>query len=86
MGGSITVESKQGEGSLFLIELELEAADQEDQAESDNTLKPQFNLRDTGFLKGRRFLIAEDNEINSEILESLLKMHGAASDTKPDGA
>ncbi len=30
------------------------------------------------FLKGKRFLCAEDNELNAEILEALLALHGAS--------
>lgn len=31
-------------------------------------------------LKGMRFLIADDNDLNAEILEELLKMEGADCD------
>ena len=36
-------------------------------------------------LKGRHFLCAEDNELNAEILEALLKMHGATCVIYPNG-
>ena len=36
-------------------------------------------------LKGLRFLAAEDNTLNAEILEALLEMHGASCDIYPDG-
>lgn len=38
-----------------------------------------------GDLKGRRFLIAEDNEINAEILAELLQLEGAVSETAVNG-
>ena len=81
MGGTIKVESKEDEGSLFHIELEFEAA-QEKQSRSKETPPP----KDTEFLAGRRFLIAEDNAINSEILKGLLDLHGAYSEIQSDGA
>lgn len=36
-------------------------------------------------LKGMRFLCAEDNELNAEILEAILSMSGAECDIYPDG-
>ena len=36
-------------------------------------------------LKGLRFLAAEDNTLNAEILEALLEMHGASCEIYPDG-
>ena len=36
-------------------------------------------------LKGMRFLCAEDNELNAEILEAILDMSGASCDIYPDG-
>ena len=37
-------------------------------------------------LSGMRFLCAEDNALNDEILEAILEMHGASCTTRPDGA
>lgn len=36
-------------------------------------------------LKGKRFLAAEDNEINSDLLQDLMEMEGAEIDITPDG-
>ena len=36
-------------------------------------------------LAGKRFLCAEDNELNAEILEAILKMNGASCAIYPDG-
>ncbi len=36
-------------------------------------------------LKGMRFLIADDNDLNAEILEELLKMEGADCDRAVNG-
>ena len=37
-------------------------------------------------LSGMRFLCAEDNALNDEILEAILEMYGASCTTRPDGA
>lgn len=83
MGGIISVESREGEGSLFRVELEFEPG-QEGQTANIGT-KVQALSGETGFLCGCRFLIAEDNEINAEILESLLEMYGAMSLVENNG-
>ena len=80
MGGTIRVESKEDEGSLFHIELEFEAAQ-----EKQRVLEERLSPRDVNFLTGRRFLIAEDNAINSEILKSLLELYGAYSEVQSNG-
>jgi len=81
MGGTISVESKPGEGSCFIVDLEFAPADagegiQEKEQEFENTGK---------FLEGLRILAAEDNELNMEILEEILKMEGAAYETAENG-
>ena len=83
MGGCITVESREGQGSVFRVELACEYADGGEEActaehrISVGAPEKQF--------AGRRFLIAEDNDINAEILSELLKMSGAESVLKTDG-
>ena len=74
MGGTIDVESELGQGSCFEVFIDLRIAEnrtvalaaQEEIAESDSNT-----------LKGMRFLCAEDNELNAEILMELLKIEGA---------
>lgn len=41
---------------------------------------------DKNSLSGKRFLCAEDNALNAEILEALLEMHNATCTIYPDGA
>ena len=82
MGGVISVESAPGQGSRFEVVLEFpidtEAAlvqkSETDDAPADNSL-----------LCGMKFLCAEDNEINSEILQMLLESKGATCTIYPDG-
>ena len=84
MGGTISVESKLHQGTTFQIELEWEAAEGRRFAGPAGTA-PQ-NTDEKKFLAGRRFLVAEDNAINAEILCELLHMHGARTVVKTDGA
>lgn len=74
MGGTIDVKSELGQGSCFEVLIDLRIAEDRfvssaEQAEKD---EPAGNV-----LKGMRFLCAEDNELNAEILMELLKIEGA---------
>ena len=74
MGGTIDVESELGQGSCFEVLIDLRIAEDRfvssaEQAEKD---EPAGNV-----LKGMRFLCAEDNGLNAEILMELLKIEGA---------
>lgn len=81
MGGEIRVKSRLGKGTTFQIELEFEAV-----ADKSGSLKPCANEGDwPSSLKGRHFLLVEDNAINSEILGELLQMHGATYLLKENG-
>ena len=69
MGGTISVKSKLGEGSEFIVELELEALETEEQESADNN--------ETIDMAGHRLLLVEDNEINAEIARMVLEQYGA---------
>ena len=74
MGGTIDVESELGQGSCFEVLIDLRIAEDRfvssaEQVEKD---EPAGNV-----LKGMRFLCAEDNELNAEILMELLKIEDA---------
>lgn len=74
MGGTISVQSELNRGSCFTVSLELPI---DDRAVEKELPKEQANVSDA-VLKGKRFLCAEDNELNKEILEALLQMNGAS--------
>ncbi|MCR4855987.1 MAG: response regulator, partial [Erysipelotrichaceae bacterium] len=68
MGGSISVQSKPGEGSTFTIELDLK------KSEVDEVVLPKED--DSEDLIGTRVLLAEDNDINAEIAIMVLSRYG----------
>ena len=74
MGGTIDVESELGQGSCFEVIIELRIAE-------DRTValaaQEETDEQDGNILQGMRFLCAEDNELNAEILTELLKIEGA---------
>ena len=74
MGGTIDVESELGQGSCFEVLIELRNAE-------DRTValaaQEEIDEQDGNILQGMRFLCAEDNELNAEILTELLKIEGA---------
>ena len=76
MGGSINVESTTGKGTRFEVVLEFPV-----DAEADTVPEAQVlpeEEEETSPLSGMKFLCAEDNAINAEILEMLLEAKGAS--------
>ncbi len=76
MDGTIHVESTPGEGSRFCVELSFEVCRKEENAgakERDAAGEKEGSVS----LKGMRFLCAEDNELNAEILSAMLELEGA---------
>ena len=73
MGGSIQVESRQGIGTKFTVELSFDIASKEEVYESQNNIKPSA----IHTIKGKRILIVEDNELNAEITKTVLEDVGA---------
>ena len=72
MGGTIQVESKLGEGTTFVVELPMEILSVNEMENSDQTDQKNSEMQ----LQGKCVLIAEDNELNAEILETLLQDKG----------
>ena len=76
MGGSINVESTTGKGTRFEVVLEFPV-----DAEADTVPEAQVlpeEEEETSPLSGMKFLCAEDNAVNAEILEMLLEANGAS--------
>ena len=75
MGGEITVESQPGKGSAFTVHMALEEGH-----------SSQENIRNISPLEGHRILLAEDVELNREIILSLLEHTGMQIDCAENGA
>ena len=76
MGGSISVESAPGRGTRFEVVLEFPIDTESDHAQKVQALPEE--AEETSPLSGMKFLCAEDNAINAEILEMLLESKGAS--------
>ena len=74
MGGTIDVESELGQGSSFEVLIDLKIAEERSVSPVSQT---ETDEQDGDILQGMRFLCAEDNAINAEILTELLKIEGA---------
>ena len=89
MGGEIIVKSKQGEGSDFTVFISLPVAEPEEAAApaaaaSGNGGAGQKEENENVF-RGRRILMAEDNEINAIVAVEFLNEMGAEVDVAENG-
>ena len=73
MGGSIQVESRQGIGTKFTIDLSFDIALKEEVYGSEDTIESSA----IHTIKGKRILLVEDNELNAEIAKTVLEDIGA---------
>ena len=78
MGGEIAVESEKGLGTTFIVTVTLGRAAEETPVidEAEPLPEPEQPVS----VVGRHLLIAEDNELNAEILSDLLNMEGISSE------
>ncbi|MDE7059499.1 MAG: response regulator, partial [Lachnospiraceae bacterium] len=80
MGGTITLDSTLGQGSIFTVSLNLHLPSASLQSLADD---PEAMA---AFMNGRKILLVEDNEINREIEMELLKDLGLLVDSAEDGS
>lgn len=78
MGGSISVTSQEGVGSVFTITLPFEIAPEPGKEQSE---EPKL----TADIHGLHLMLAEDNELNAEIAKMLLTDAGAEVTVVTDG-
>ena len=71
MGGKITVHSKQGKGTTFIVEIPMELTNAIPAAKTNGTAKRNS-------LDGLNILLVEDNDLNAEIAQILLEKEKAA--------
>ena len=70
MGGTITFESKKGEGTTFVIRIPFKIDQDADQREEQEAISEKS-------IKDLKILLVEDNELNMEIAEFVLQNEGA---------
>ena len=83
MGGSISVESATGKGTRFEVVLEFPIDTEADTVQQAQALPEEADAASP--LSGMKFLCAEDNAINAEILQMLLETKGAGCTICPNG-
>ena len=82
MGGKIAVNSRQGEGTEFILTLTLPVTEPLRQADDADGIPGEQGKVD---FTGRRLLLAEDNEINREIAVMILTDAGFEMETAENG-
>ena len=83
MGGSISVESATDKGTRFEVVLEFPIDTEADKVQEAQMLPEEGEIASP--LSGMKFLCAEDNAINAEILQMLLEASGASCTICSDG-
>ena len=87
MNGEIVVKSIPGEGSDFSVFLHLPVAEgtvPAEQIEKENTAE-EAESEEIEVFRGRRILVAEDNEINAMVAREILGQMGAEIDVAENG-
>jgi len=79
MGGSLSVQSVDGEGSTFVLSLPMTAVE-------NAPAQPVRAVESSGSLAGRSILAADDHEVNRRILQLLLEPHGCRLTLVENGA
>lgn len=84
MGGTISLESKKGVGTTFTVDIPFQMSQPQNSLSEDVVQKEEEHKKYTT-LAGKHILVAEDNELNAEIISGLLVMVGATCEICEDG-
>ena len=82
MGGEISVESEPKKGCCFTVSMLMKLQKRQQGEHLENSERDSI---DPVSLKGKRILVVEDNEINREIVEEVLKSEGLLVETAKNG-
>lgn len=83
MNGEISVESKKGKGTTFYVTLHFKTADSEIEIETINGNLD--NNIEYSRMEGKKVLVCEDNQINRDIIKSLLATRKITADFADNG-
>ena len=81
MGGTIEVESEEGKGTRFIMKFSFPVSSENQVREEEKQNIPDITEK----LEGKRILLAEDNELNAEIAETVLVEAGIEVKRVEDG-
>ena len=82
LGGRIRLESTKGQGTTAIVTIPFKIGEQEEEKQEE--AKKAEDAEEIS-LEGKRALVAEDNEINREILTYMLEDHGILTECAVDG-
>ena len=82
MGGTISVQSEEGKGSIFSIHVEFFCQNSAEQEKKEISIKQRQNF---DLLQGKRVLLCEDQALNREIAKALLQKKGMVVDMAFNG-
>jgi PAS domain S-box-containing protein len=83
-GGSIMVNSTKGKGSRFVVSIPYELANEKDIKKKEETVTPPAMNEKPDFT-GKRVLVAEDNDVNQQVIRHLLTEYGIEVTLVADG-
>jgi len=85
MGGNITVQSKEGLGSTFIVEVPLKLIKAADVVEEEDTSSDDPAVFSLAGHSRARILVAEDEPVNQQVIGKLLGMAGYSYDIAENG-